>query len=279
METRLSEGQIRTYLEHLKLEEKSGATIEKYARDLRCFTAFAGKRVLEKSLIMEYKDWLREHYAVTSANSMLAAVNGFLRFAGLAGSCVRQFKIQRETFRPGEKELTKQEYMRLVNTARNQKSLRLSLILQTICATGIRVSELKYITVEAARQGQVQVSCKGKNRTVFLPPKLRNMLRQYAREKGITEGVLFLSRTGRPVSRHTVWKEMKELCERAGVEQGKVFPHNLRRLFARTFYGIEKDIAKLADLLGHSSIDTTRIYIMSTGAEHRRKVERMQLVL
>ena len=188
-------------------------------------------------------------------------------------------KLQRQIYCPEEKELTKAEYIRLINAAKHKKNERLSLLIQTICGTGIRVSELEYITVEAVKSGEAVVSLKGKTRTVFIVRELRQKLLRYAKSQKICTGAIFITRSGKPMSRTNIWREMKSLCEQAGVNPQKVFPHNLRRLFARTFYGIEKDIAKLADILGHSSINTTRIYIVATGNEHRKRMENMRLIV
>lgn len=275
----LNERMLAQFENYMREEEKSRATIEKYLRDVRVFMKFAGDRGVDKTLAMEYKAWLSEKYAVTSANSMIAALNSFFHFQGWTACCVRQFKVQRQAYCSAEKELSKDEYIRLVNAAKSRGSERLSLLLETICGTGIRVSELIYITVEAARQGETTVSCKGKIRTVFLPGRLRKKLLAYAKKHRIAAGPVFITRTGRPLNRCCVWREMKALCALAEVAPAKVFPHNLRHLFARTFYRIEHDIAKLADILGHSSINTTRIYMITSGEEHRRKIERMQLVL
>lgn len=270
---------LSNFEKHLNKEEKSRMTVEKYLRDVRHFIRFVKNRTIDKPLTMEYKAQLQDHYAVSSANSMLASLNCFLRFVGLPFCCVKQFKVQRQTYCPEEKELTREEYIRLVNTAKGKGSERLSLLIETICATGIRVSELQFITTEAVIKGDATVSCKGKTRTVFIPAKLQKKLLRYIKEKTITGGAVFVTRTGKPMNRCNIWKEMKALCERAGVSPGKVYPHNLRHLFARTFYGIERDIVKLADILGHNNINTTRIYIVTTGAEHRRRIERLQLIL
>ena len=192
---------------------------------------------------------------------------------------MKSLKLQREIYCTEEKELTKAEYLRLVNTAKEKKNERLALILQTICGTGIRVSELQFITVEAAKRGYAKVNCKGKSRTVIIVSSLQKKLLKYVRRNHIYNGAVFVTKTGNPISRTNIWREMKKLCRDANVNPSKVFPHNLRHLFARTFYGIEKDIAKLADILGHSSINTTRIYIVSTGEEHRRRMENMRLVI
>lgn len=271
--------QLQAYERYLCEDEKSRTTVEKYLRDIRAFFAFTGDSEVDRSAVLAYKEGLLDTYAVTSANSMLAALNAFFRFCGRLDLCVKQYKVQKKVFLPAERELTQGEYRRLVRTAEQKKNERLSLVIQTICGTGIRVSELSYITVEAARRGEVIVSCKGKTRTVFIVSALQRKLLRYAKENGITSGVLFRTANGKPLNRSNVWREMKSLCSEAGVSSRKVFPHNLRHLFARTFYGIEKDIAKLADILGHSSINTTRIYIITTGEEHRRKMENMRLII
>ena len=218
-------------------------------------------------------------YRPISVNAMLAAVNKFFTCMGREDCKVKYLKLQRQMFRKSEKDLSKEEYQRLVQAAHEKGDLRMELILETICATGIRVSEVRYITAEAVREGRTEIALKGKIRTILLPGKLCRKLEKYARQKKITSGELFLTRSGRPMSRKQIWAEMKGVCRAAGVAPSKVFPHNLRHLFARVFYGIEKDIAKLADILGHSSIDTTRIYIISTGTEHRRRMENMHLIL
>ena len=210
---------------------------------------------------------------------MLASINSLFAFLGWHDLKVKSIKLQQQIYCPEEKELTKVEYTRLCRTAEKKHNERLNLILQTICGTGIRVSELQYITVEAVRQGKATVSCKAKTRSVFIVKDLQKKLLRYAAEQKIKNGMIFVTRTGKPISRTNVWREMKALCNEAGVNPQKVFPHNLRHLFARVFYGIEKDIAKLADILGHSSINTTRIYIFSTGTEHRRRMENMQLII
>lgn len=264
---------------NLRNDEKSEATIEKYMRDLRHFQKFAAGKQINKTLILVYKAELEKEYALVSANSMLAALNSFLRFADWTDCCVRQFKIQKKAYCSEEKELTKEEYLSLVRTAENKRNERLSLLIQTICGTGIRVSEVKYITVEAVQRGEAVVSCKGKTRTVFIVSALCRKLLRYAKTQGIKSGTIFATKNGKPMNRSNIWHEMKSLCKQAGVSADKVFPHNLRHLFARSFYSIEKDIAKLADILGHSNINTTRIYIISTGAEHRRKMENMRLII
>lgn len=271
---------IQSFKKYLREEEKSENTIEKYIRDILAFMDFAGEDKISKETVIAYKDKLfSESYAVRSINSMLASLNCLFSFLSWMDCRVKSIKLQRQIYCPEEKELTKAEYMRLVNTAKQKGNERLNLILQTICGTGIRVSELQYITVETVKSGKAVVSLKGKTRTVFIVKELQKKLLRYAAEQKIKSGAIFITRSGKPLSRTNIWREMKSLCTQAGVNPKKVFPHNLRHLFARTFYGIEKDIAKLADILGHSSINTTRIYIISTGNEHRRRMEKMRLII
>lgn len=276
----LADKHIAEFAIYLKNEEKSKNTIEKYIRDVRAFAAYLGSVEITKETVIDYKNkLLSESYAARSINSMLAAINSLFSFLGWVDLKVKSIRLQRQVYCPEEKELTKAEYMRLVNTAKQKGNERLDLLLQTICATGIRVSELQYITVEAAKCGEAIVSLKGKTRSVFIIRQLQKKLLRYAAEHNISTGAIFITRGGKPMSRTNIWREMKNLCEQAGVNPQKVFPHNLRHLFARTFYSIEKDIAKLSDILGHSSIDTTRIYIITTGDEHRRHMENMRLII
>lgn len=269
---------LTTYREYLLREEKSAATVEKYLRDAGAFVAFAKEKEITKELTVAFKKSLEDQkYAIRSINSMLASLNSLLDYMGWEDCKVKTLRCQRKTYCTEDKELTKAEYMRLLDAS--QKQEKLNLVMQTICGTGIRVSELKYFTVEAVRSGEVSVRCKNKTRTILVPGKLKKLLLNYAKRKNITEGPVFVSKNGRPLDRSNIWAQMKRLCDAADVNPTKVFPHNLRKLFARTFYGIEKDIAKLADILGHGSIETTRIYIMTTGTEHRRKMERLGLVI
>lgn len=271
---------IERFEKYLQEEEKSKNTIEKYLRDIRAFIAYLDGTEVAKEAIISYKNkLLSENYAVRSINSMLASINSLFSFLGWSDCKVKSIKLQRQIYCPEEKELTKAEYMRLVNTAKQKGNERLNLILQTICGTGIRVSELRFITVESVKCGEATVSLKGKTRSVFIVKDLQKKLLRYAAEQGIKSGCIFITRTGKPMSRTNIWREMKNLCVQANVNPSKVFPHNLRHLFARTFYGIEKDIAKLADILGHSSINTTRIYIITTGTEHRQRMENMRLII
>ncbi len=274
----ITQTHLTAFEEYLLREEKSAATVEKYLRDARAFVLYAEGKTLTKEMTVAYKRSLEDAgYKPRSINSMLASLNSFLEFIGAEGCKVKTVRIQKPTYLTEEKELTKDEYKRLLAAAKNKEQL--NLVIRTICATGIRVSELKYFTVEAVRNGEVSVKCKSKTRTILVPGDLGKLLLSYAKKHGITDGAVFVTRNGKPLDRSFIWAQMKGLCEAAGVNPSKVFPHNLRKLFARTFYGIEKDIAKLADILGHSSIETTRIYIMTTGSEHRRQIERMGLAL
>lgn len=275
----LDQGQIRAFAAYLEQNEKSTATVEKYTRDVRAFYAFVGDREIDKQAVMDYKAYLGKHYAVASANSMLAALNAFLRFCGAGELVIKRFVMQRQIFCEEKRELTRDEYYRLIAAANQRKNERLSLIIQTICGTGIRVSELQYITVEAVQRGEATVNCKGKNRRILIVSALRKKLSRYAKTQKIHTGSIFVTAGGKPVSRNHVWRQMKSLCKQADVLPSKVFPHNLRHLFARIFYNMEKDIAKLADILGHASIDTTRIYIITTGTEHLKKMQKMNLIL
>lgn len=269
---------IDDFKEYLLKEEKSKVTVEKYIRDVKKFSIYIGKNPITKEMTMGYKESLIEQgYAISSVNSMLAALNHLFDFLECADCKVKTIKTQRRIYCSEDKELTKEEYMRLLKASKD--CLQLQLVMQAICGTGIRVSELQYFTVEAVKRGEVTVRCKSKTRTIMFPGKLKKRLLDYARKRGIITGPIFVTRNGKPLDRSNIWARMKKLCSIAGVSASKVFPHNLRKLFARTFYEIEKDIAKLADILGHTSIDTTRIYIITTGIEHRRKMERLGLII
>ena len=274
------EKSLDSYREHLILDEKSEATISKYLHDVSVFITYLGDLEVSKEGTIRFKNYLiDEGYSVRSVNSMIASLNNYLEFVGKTDCRVKSIKTQKQLFCPEERELTYNEYERLVTTAQRLKNERLSLLIQTICGTGIRVSELKYITVEAAMSGEVHVRCKAKDRKVFIVKKLRKLLIAFAKAQGIKSGSIFITKCGNPMNRSNIWREMKRLCQMARVSPDIVFPHNLRHLFARVFYNIEKDIAKLADILGHSSIDTTRIYIVSTGFEHRKRMESMKLIV
>ncbi len=275
----LNRKNIETYLQYLREQEKSAGTLEKYKRELYELLSFLSGKNESKEELISWKAQLEQKYRPAGVNGRLVAANGFFSFFGRYDLRMKLLRIQKEIFAKEEKELTKGEYIRLVQAAERKGNMRLSLVIQTICATGIRVSELQYITVESLKKGRAEVNCKGKRRVIFLPMDLLRKLKNYAKEKGISTGVIFCTRTGCPLNRCNIWSDMKKLCRDARVNPQKVFPHNLRHLFARTFYSLEKDIAKLADLLGHSNIETTRIYIMESGREHQEKLEKMRLVI
>lgn len=261
---------------HLQGEEKSPLTIRKYCHDVRTFLQFLGPRPLSKASVLSFKTRLTMRYTAVSVNSILSSVNCYLKFLGREDCRVRTLKIQRRAFCPEELELNRAEYQRLLEAS--EKNPRLCLLMQAICSTGIRVSEHRFLTVEAARQGSAVVRSKGKTRTILLPGKLCKALLAYAREAGIRKGSIFVTRSGNPLDRSRIWAEMKKLCTAAGVSHKKVFPHNLRHLFARCYYAQERDIVRLADILGHSSINTTRIYTVESGSVHRAQIEKMQLL-
>ena len=271
--------QMRRYLNYLKEQERSASTLSKYAHDLAVFCDYLQGEVLTKAALIDWKETLLAQYAPATVNSMLAVVNGYLRFYGWGELAVKLLKVQKSLFADESRELTRAEYARLVQAAQRKDNERLALVIQTICATGIRVSELRFITVEAVQTGRAEISNKGKRRLVFLPEKLRRLLRSYARKQKKTAGAVFTTRTGKPLDRSNIWRDMKALCESAGVAPEKVFPHSLRHLFARTFYSLEKDLSRLADILGHSSIVTTRIYTAESGAVHARQMGRLGLVI
>ena len=280
MERCLTQNEIQLFCKWLQSEEKSKNTIEKYCRDAAAFVSYLAGSVVTKEKVVAYKTRLiEENYAVRSVNSMLASLNSLFSFLNWMDLKVKSIRIQHQIYCPEEKELTKAEYIRLLNAAKQNKNQRLNLLIQTICSTGIRVGELPFITVEAVKCGEATVSLKGKTRRVFLVKELKRKLLRYAAEQKILSGPVFITRNGMPMNRTNIWREMKSLCELAEVNPSKVFPHNLRHLFARTFYRMEKDIAVLADILGHSNINTTRIYIITTGDEHRRRMENMRLVI
>ena len=276
---RLLSQKMEEFKEYLILTKRSGATIEKYLRDVNKFIDFSKGTKITKEIVIKYKKSLIAFYAPRSVNSMLASLNCFFSFLDRDDLKVKTVKLQNQIYRSESKELTKAEYLELCKAAEATNNQRLNLILQTICGTGIRISELKYITLESVKRGEASVNCKGKTRTVFIIKELQKKLLKYAKVKNIKKGIIFRTRNGKPVNRTSIWREMKAICKIANVNPQKVFPHNLRHLFARTFYSFEKDIVKLADVLGHGSINTTRIYIMSTGIEHRKRMESMHLVI
>ena len=275
----LTEKQIAVYTNFLYAEERATATVEKYTRDVRDFAAWLGERPVTKEAVARWKERLLEdNFSPATVNAKLSAVNGLLRFLGWDECRVKFVKVQKRAFRNAARDLSRDEYQRLLSAARALGRERLELLLETICATGIRVSEVKYITVKAAQNGRTDISLKGKVRTILLPAKLCRKLLKYAKKKKTVSGEIFLSENGTSLSRIQIWREMKRICKEAGVEPSKVFPHNLRHLFATTFYRVTKDIVKLADVLGHSSINTTRIYLLSTDAEHIRCLEQLRLI-
>lgn len=270
---------IRRYAVSLREQEKAPATIEKYVYDLTALCGYLDGAALTKTVLIGWKEHLAKRYAPASVNTMIAAVNSLLDFCGWADLKVKPLKLQKSMFCDEGKELTRSEYIRLIHAAGKEGNERLSLVIQTICATGIRVSELKFITAAAVQFGRTEISNKGKRRTVFLPDKLRRILKKYLQKQKRTDGPVFVTKTGKPLDRSNIWRDMKALCEGAGIAPGKVFPHNLRHLFARTYYTLEKDLSRLADILGHSNVNTTRIYTMESGVVHARQMERMELII
>lgn len=269
---------IQKFKEYLIDEEKSSSTLEKYIRDITVFMEWCKGTDLNKSVVLEYKQELIEKYAPASVNSILSSLNSFFAYNEWYDLKVKALKIQRQIFASKDKELTKAEYERLLVAAKQKKNQRLYFLMQTICATGIRVSELKAITVSAVKSGQATINCKGKMRIVILPKQLCKMLKDYIKENNIKSGSVFVSKNGKPLDRSNIWSDMKKLCESAGVSKDKVFPHNLRHLFARTYYSIQKDVVRLADILGHSNVNTTRIYTMETGEIHRQQIQKLGLL-
>lgn len=270
---------IQNYAAYLQENERSAATVESYTRALRELLKFMGESPLTKAALVAWKQQLVGQYAPATVNTMLAAVNGFVKFMGCPALAVKSLRIQRSLFLEERRELTRAEYERLVRAARQQGREQLALVLQAICATGIRVSELPFITAEAVYCGRAEISNKGKRRLVFLPQKLREVLKAYLRKQKKTAGAVFTTRTGKPLDRSNIWRAMKALCESAGVAAEKVYPHNLRHLFARVFYALEKDLSRLADILGHSNLTTTRIYTAESGAIHAKQMGRLGLVI
>ncbi len=281
MEDRIiTQEHIAAYAVWLRREERAQTTVAKYLHHLREFAKWAGGRAISKECIAEWKEHLcAAGRCAGTVNGILAALHGFFTFMEWLELKVKYLKVQRKLFRDTSRELTKEEYLRLVQTAEKQGNLRLALLLETICGTGVRVSEVRYITLEAVRRGRTDISLKGKVRTILIPGKLARKLQQYAKKQKIASGEIFLTKSGKSLSRRQIWCEMKRLCRGAGVDASKVFPHNLRHLFARTFYRACGDIVRLADVLGHSSVETTRIYLMMTGAEHVKQMEQLGLIL
>ena len=284
---KLTQEKIEAFILALREDEKADATVERYSRDLYSLLRWAratvgdagGGATLDKAAMLDYKKHLCERYAIGSVNTMLSSLNSFFAYVGSYELHVKSVKVQRAVFAPKERELTKREYERLLEAALSVGNERLYLAMQTICSTGMRISELRFITVEALARGEAQIRCKGKQRTVFLPTILCKMLKNYCDKHGIQDGLIFISRNGLALDRSNVWSEMKGLCQAARVNPDKVFPHNLRHLFARTYYASAKDIVRLADILGHSSVNTTRIYTMESGNVHKRQIQHLGLVI
>ena len=271
--------QIQAFAAHLRQAERSPGTIENYLRHVRAFAAWLAGRPVTKEAAAEWKEHLLDKgYCPSTINAMLGGLNRFFDFVGWKKYQVKALRLQRRLFREDSRELTRAEYDRLIAAARAMGRERLALLMETICATGIRVSEVQYLTVEAVERGKAEIALKGKIRTILIPGKLRKKLLKFAHKNKTASGEIFLTRNGKGMSRKQIWAEMKAICKAAGVEASKVFPHNLRHLFARTFYKVCRDVAKLADVLGHRSIETTRIYLISTGAEHAKELERLGLV-
>ena len=268
---------LKSFEENLISKEKSNATVEKYTRDVSAFLVWLNSEEVTKEKIIQYKEELIKNYKIRSVNSIISSLNAFVEFTGRYDLRLKALKMQRETYLKKEKELTKKEYERLLNTAKRKGDDRLYYLMQTVCATGIRVSELRFITKEAIDTKTAQINCKGKVRTVFLPKKLCNALKEYAKKRNIKKGSIFVTKTGQPLDRCNIWKMLKTIAKAAGVDKIKVFPHNLRHLFARTFYNLQKDIVRLSDILGHSNINTTRIYTMENGDIHRMQIEKLGL--
>ena len=271
--------QLENYMKYLAEKERGVLTRKQYRRDIERFLEKKCTEEVTKETVIAYKEYLSENYRPSSVNAKLAAINGFLKFLGESDLRVSQLKIQRRAYCSGDRELRKKDYMKLIEIAEKENNRKLSLVIQTICGTGIRVSELKYLTVQAVRQGEVYIQLKGKNRVILIGGKLRKRLVGYMKKEKIVEGAIFITRNRKPLDRSNIWKMMKKLCKKANVDEKKVFPHNLRHLFARCFYEKEKDIAKLADVLGHSSINTTRIYIVTSGWEHKKLLDALGLVV
>ena len=268
----------KSFNDYLINEEKSVVTVNKYLHDIGEFQIWLGDKELSKTAVLAYKSYLCDRYAPASVNTALSSLNSFFNFMEWYDLRVKNLKIQKQIFASADKELTKAEYERLLQAAKQKKNERLYLLMQTICSTGIRVSEVRYVTVEAVSRGVSEINCKGKRRQVFLPKQLCQILKQYIKEQKIKSGAVFVTKNGNPLDRSNIWSDMKKLCKAAHVSEKKVFPHNLRHLFARTYYSLQKDIVRLADILGHSSVNTTRIYTMESGELHRRQIQKLGLL-
>ena len=276
----ISESLTKDFRHHLAREERSDSTIEKYVKEILRFAQWMKGLPVTKEAVFRWKEYLlKEKFAPATVNVRLAALNSFFDFCGWQDCRVKSLKLQKKMFRDSSRELSREEYERLLKAARDTGKDNLMLIIETICSTGIRVSEIKYITVESVGDGKAEIFLKGKIRTILIPNKLCRKLRKFAQKNKITSGEIFLSERGRPIDRRTIWAAMKSICHEAGVESSKVFPHNLRHLFAKIYYSEEKDLSRLADILGHTNINTTRIYTMESGSVHLRQLDKMNLVI
>lgn len=274
----VTEELVQDFKMYLLNEEKAVSTVEKYIHDILVFISWLSGESITKEAVMKYKRELIGKLAPSSVNSVISSLNSFFVFAGMHDCKVKSLKIQKQIFANKNKELSKEEYNRLLSIAYKKKNLRLYYLMQTMCSTGIRVSELRFVTVEAVKHGQAVINGKGKMRVVILAKQLCKMLKLYIKENKIKSGCVFVTRTGKPLDRSNIWKQLKRLCQAANVEESKVFPHNLRHLFARTYYAVQKDIVRLADVLGHSNVNTTRIYTMESGEVHRRQIQKLGLL-
>ena len=277
-EVLITERSIKKFEKYMREQERSTSTISNYIRELRALQFYSDGEAITKTKLLEYKSILNDRYKPSTVNVSVAAINSYLKFIGRNDIALKPVRVQKNSFEENDKELSKSDYERLTVTAYKNGDERLALAVQTICSTGIRVSELQYITVQAKADGHTIIACKGKRRTLFLPQKLCRLLKQYCDKRCITQGAVFVTSGGKPLDRSNLWKQMKRLCEQAKVQKSKVYPHNLRHLFATAFYRAYKDIVKLADVFGHSSIETTRIYLVTSMAEHRRQLEQLKLV-
>ena len=271
---------VRRFASGLRAGERSEETVARYTRALRQYAAWLDGAPANRENALAWRESLSASgRSAAGINVDVAAINSFFSLEGADSERIRPLRVQRRLFRPAERELTRGEYARLVAAAREVGRERTELLLEAMCSTGVRVGEVRCLTVEAARAGRAEIRLKGKVRVVLLPRSLCRKLLDWAKKTGRRAGALFVTRSGRPMCRGQIWAEMKSLCAGAGVEPSKVFPHNLRHLFARAFYRVSRDIARLADVLGHSSIETTRIYLLTTSAEHEKTLERMGLII
>ena len=274
----IEKSNITGFYEYLVSNEKSSATIEKYVRDVNAFNRWLSGRNLDKCRVLEYKAYVCKRYSISSVNSIISSLNSFFNYLECYGLRVKTLKVQKQIFINKDQELSKKEYEKLLDYAKKQGKIRLYFLMQTICSTGIRISELRFVTVEALDVGFAEIFCKGKIRAVILPTELCKILKKYTAEQKIISGPVFVSKNGNPLNRSNIWNDMKSICASAGVSEVKVFPHNLRHLFARSYYSAQKDVVRLADILGHSNVNTTRIYTMESGEVHRKQIQSLGLI-